>query len=174
MCVRGLFPCTRLRSNIATEAQRNFSRIKVFIRFLVKVPNFPIVSDTYVYLCIIYHNVSRAVQFMYISVTANRPAGERKKMQTAHRARLPRFCRRACARARAPPRRNFVTVSGNRAITITESQHACEILSYSYAVARIAPVVCGIAFLDARKNDRGRTFPRPRGFVNFTFRAYRH
>lgn len=66
-----VFFCARVPPRVRAFQYRGNATflVKVFIRFLAEVPNFPNAPDTYVYLCIIYHNVSRA-QFMYISVTA--------------------------------------------------------------------------------------------------------
>lgn len=63
--------------------------VKVFIRFLVKVPNFSTASDTYVYLCIIYHNVSRAVYvyFCYRKASVARKKGHPRSYRFSRRTR---------------------------------------------------------------------------------------
>lgn len=88
--------------------------VKVFIRFLVKVPNFSTASDTYVYLCIIYHNVSRAV-YVYFCYPAKPPSLARKKRTSVQ---LPFFS----ANSRVPRRRNFRHRRKNHVITITSTQ----------------------------------------------------
>lgn len=80
--------CARVYLPISRERNGTFL-VKVFIRFLVKVSNFSAASDTYVYLCIIYHNVSRAV-YVYFCYRKASVAREKKK-RTARGYRFSRW-----------------------------------------------------------------------------------
>lgn len=92
--------CARVHLPISRERNGTFL-VKVFIRFLVKVSNFSAASDTYVYLCIIYHNVSRAV---YVYFCYRKASVARKKKRSM---RLPFFLANSCAFER----QDFVTVA---------------------------------------------------------------
>lgn len=82
--------CARVYLPISRKRNGTFL-VKVFIRFLVKVSNFSAASDTYVYLCIIYHNVSRAV-YVYFCY---RKVSVAKKKERA--VRLLFFLANSCA-----------------------------------------------------------------------------